>query len=82
MPGPQDSLVVFSWNMAVHGGNLLAFLEEAVGVTCSGAETQVGEAYPHFVLLAGSYRTTEGAYSSDHHGRVIWLRFGSAPENR
>lgn len=48
---PLDSLAVFSWNMAVGEGDLLSFLEEEVGVTCSGAETRVGRGFTHFVLL-------------------------------
>jgi endonuclease/exonuclease/phosphatase family metal-dependent hydrolase len=49
--GPLDSLAVFSWNMAVGGGDLLSFLKEEVGLTCAGGDTQAGGAFPHFVLL-------------------------------
>jgi len=48
---PGDSLAVFSWNMAVGGGNLEAFLAEEVGLSCRGEETVASGRYPHFVLL-------------------------------
>jgi endonuclease/exonuclease/phosphatase family metal-dependent hydrolase len=57
---PRDSLAVFSWNMAVGGGDLLSFLEEEVGAQCSGSETRPGRVYPHFVvLLQEAFRRSE-----------------------
>jgi len=48
---PGDGLAVFSWNMAVGGGDLRSFLEEEVGLTCLGPETRPSDAFPDFVLL-------------------------------
>jgi endonuclease/exonuclease/phosphatase family metal-dependent hydrolase len=48
---PGDSLAVFSWNVAVGGGDLLSFLEREAGLTCLGPETHASSALPHFVLL-------------------------------
>ena len=47
----HDSLAVFSWNIAVGGGDLLSFLTEEVGVICAGGDTQPSKIFPHFVLL-------------------------------
>ena len=46
-----DSLAVVSWNVAVGGGDLLSFLGEGLGVTCSREDTGGSGAFPHFVLL-------------------------------
>jgi endonuclease/exonuclease/phosphatase family metal-dependent hydrolase len=48
---PSDSLAVFSWNMDVGGGDLLAFITDAVGITCGGPESRASGAYPHVVVL-------------------------------
>ena len=48
---PGDSLAVFSWNVAVGGGDLVSFLEREAGLTCLGPETRASSTLPHFVLL-------------------------------
>lgn len=66
---PRDSLAVFSWNVAVGGGDLLSFLEEEVGVTCLGPETIASEPYPHFaLLLQEAFRRSEALPPMDDPG--------------
>lgn len=51
VPLPGDSLAVFSWNVAVGGGDLLSFLREEVGLACSGASSHPGPRLRHVVVL-------------------------------
>ena len=46
-----DSLAVFSWNMAVGGGDLLSFLQEEAGIVCRGAASRSSSRYSHVVVL-------------------------------
>jgi endonuclease/exonuclease/phosphatase family metal-dependent hydrolase len=46
-----DSLAVFSWNMAVGGGDLLSFLREEAGIVCRGAASRSSSRYSHVVVL-------------------------------
>jgi len=48
---PGDSLAVFSWNMAVGGGDVLSFLREEVGIVCRGPASCSGSRYSHVVVL-------------------------------
>ncbi len=48
---PGDSLAVFSWNMAVGGGDLLAFLREEAGIVCRGHASRSSSRYSHVVVL-------------------------------
>lgn len=48
---PGDSLAVFSWNMAVGGGDLLSFLREEGGISCRGPASRPGSRHAHVVVL-------------------------------
>jgi endonuclease/exonuclease/phosphatase family metal-dependent hydrolase len=66
---PGDSLAIFSWNVAVGGGDLLAFLEQEVGIVCLGSETRASTAFPYFaLLLQEAFRRSEDLPPLDDPG--------------
>jgi endonuclease/exonuclease/phosphatase family metal-dependent hydrolase len=48
---PGDSLTVVAWNVAVGSGDVLGFLHAEMGLTCSGASSELRAGSPHFALL-------------------------------
>lgn len=48
---PGDSLTVVAWNVAIGGGDLLAFLRSELGLSCAGSSSDLSRGVGHFVLL-------------------------------
>jgi len=46
-----DALTIISWNVDVGGGDLPAFLETELDLTCSGASSRLAPGAAHFALL-------------------------------
>jgi endonuclease/exonuclease/phosphatase family metal-dependent hydrolase len=52
--GPDDSLVVVSWNMNVGGGDLRSLIESELAVSCTDAAS--GGGHPFVLLVQEAYR--------------------------
>ena len=65
----SDSLVVVSWNVNVGGGDVLAFLEDRLGVTCGGVRAAEGS--PHFALLLQEAHRRSAAIPPAESGPTI-----------
>lgn len=46
-----DTLTVVSWNVDVGGGEVLAFLQAELGLTCEGSSSRLAPGADHFVVL-------------------------------
>ncbi|MGD8698713.1 MAG: hypothetical protein PVJ43_05445 [Gemmatimonadales bacterium] len=46
-----DTLFVISWNAALGGGDMLQFLRQELGLSCSSGRGEPGPDFSHFVLL-------------------------------
>lgn len=49
--GPEDSLAVVAWNIAIGGGDVPRFLQEVLGYGCHPTSTGRSADFSHFVLL-------------------------------
>jgi endonuclease/exonuclease/phosphatase family metal-dependent hydrolase len=66
-----DSLAVVAWNVSAGGGDLLAFLDEQMGLSCDATNTALAAHASHFVLLLQEAYRRSAAVPADADESVI-----------
>jgi endonuclease/exonuclease/phosphatase family metal-dependent hydrolase len=66
-----DSLAVVAWNVSAGGGDLLAFLDEQIGLSCDATNAALAPGASHFVLLLQEAYRRSAAVPADADESVI-----------